>query len=60
MMRECGFRLLPIVVMAASVVVRMEGADAAGFTYRTAIGPEQGVVRRDPSDVIAVNGVYFV
>ena len=30
------------------------------FTYRIAIGPEKGVARRDPSDVIEAGGEYYV
>ncbi|MGH9343225.1 MAG: hypothetical protein ACRD19_05630, partial [Terriglobia bacterium] len=32
------------------------------FGYRSleGLGPEQGVTRRDPSDVIRVRGVYYV
>jgi len=30
------------------------------FVYSTAIGPEKGVTRRDPSDVILLGGVYYV
>lgn len=30
------------------------------FTYSDAIGPEAGITRRDPSDVIRVGGLYYV
>ena len=30
------------------------------FTYRNILGPEKGITRRDPSDVIRVKGVYYV
>lgn len=30
------------------------------FRYRVAIGPQSGVTRRDPSDVIRVGGTYYV
>ena len=31
-----------------------------GFTYSTAIPLQEGVTRRDPSQVIRVEGVYYV
>ncbi len=36
------------------------GSFPVDFTYREAIGPERGVTRRDPSDVIKAGDKYFV
>ncbi|MPR33033.1 family 43 glycosylhydrolase [Salmonirosea aquatica] len=33
---------------------------ASQFTYSTALGPETGITRRDPSDVIKVGGLYYL
>ncbi len=37
-----------------------DGPYPSDFTYSTAIGPEKGVTRRDPSDVLKVGGTYYV
>jgi predicted GH43/DUF377 family glycosyl hydrolase len=39
---------------------QVPGTAPGSFTYTTAIAPEKDVVRRDPSDIIEVDGVYFV
>ncbi len=36
------------------------GPYPSSFTYTTAIGPEKGVTRRDPSDVIRAGDAYYV
>lgn len=47
-------------LLIALLLAPLSGSFPVDFTFREAIGPERGVTRRDPSDVIKAGDKYFV
>ena len=54
--------LLSLMALLAFPEPAVAGDHAVSFTSTPAVGlgPEPGVMRRDPSDIIAVEGTFYV